>query len=76
MQKDAVGEEAYADFKKSDIGDIYGVKGYVFRNKRQMRFPYMQRKSHFCPSHFRCFRRSSTESPTQIQDTARDTLTS
>ena len=23
----------YADFKKSDIGDIYGVKGYAFRTK-------------------------------------------
>ena len=33
VAKDAVGEETYADFKKSDIGDIYGVKGYVFRTK-------------------------------------------
>ena len=33
VAKDAIGEEAYADFKKSDIGDIYGVKGYVFRTK-------------------------------------------
>ncbi|MBR6020117.1 MAG: lysine--tRNA ligase [Lachnospiraceae bacterium] len=31
VSRDAIGEEAYADFKKSDIGDIYGVKGYVFR---------------------------------------------
>ena len=29
--KDALGEEAYAEFKKSDIGDIYGVKGFIFR---------------------------------------------
>ncbi len=29
--KDALGEDAYAEFKKSDIGDIYGVKGYIFR---------------------------------------------
>ena len=29
--KDALGEEAYAEFKKSDIGDIYGIKGYIFR---------------------------------------------
>ena len=28
---DGLGEEAYADFKKSDIGDIFGVEGYVFR---------------------------------------------
>ncbi|MBR6156377.1 MAG: lysine--tRNA ligase [Lachnospiraceae bacterium] len=31
VSKDALGDDAYADFKKSDIGDIYGVKGYVFR---------------------------------------------
>ena len=31
VSKDALGEEAYAEFKKSDIGDIYGVKGYIFR---------------------------------------------
>ena len=33
VAKDAVGEESYADFKKSDIGDIFGIKGYVFRTK-------------------------------------------
>ena len=33
VARDAIGEESYADFKKSDIGDIYGVKGYVFRTK-------------------------------------------
>ncbi len=31
VSKDAIGDEAYADFKKADIGDIYGAKGYVFR---------------------------------------------
>ncbi|MBR6380868.1 MAG: lysine--tRNA ligase, partial [Lachnospiraceae bacterium] len=31
VSKDALGEEVYTDFKKSDIGDIYGVKGYIFR---------------------------------------------
>jgi len=31
VSRDALGEDDYADFKKSDIGDIYGVKGYVFR---------------------------------------------
>ena len=31
VSKDAIGDEPYAAFKKSDIGDIYGVKGYVFR---------------------------------------------
>ena len=33
VARDAIGEDAYADFKKSDIGDIYGIKGYVFRTK-------------------------------------------
>ena len=33
VARDAIGEEAYADFKKSDIGDIYGVEGYAFRTK-------------------------------------------
>ena len=33
VARDAVGEDVYADFKKSDIGDIYGVKGYIFRTK-------------------------------------------
>ena len=33
VARDAIGEESYADFKKSDIGDIYGIKGYVFRTK-------------------------------------------
>ncbi len=31
VSRDAIGEDSYADFKKSDIGDIYGVKGYAFR---------------------------------------------
>lgn len=33
ISKDAIGEEAYADFKKSDIGDIFGAKGFIFRTK-------------------------------------------
>ncbi|WP_044936498.1 lysine--tRNA ligase [Pseudobutyrivibrio sp. LB2011] len=33
VARDAIGEDTYADFKKSDIGDIYGVKGYAFRTK-------------------------------------------
>ncbi len=31
VSKDGVGEDSYADFKKSDIGDIFGVKGFAFR---------------------------------------------
>ena len=33
VARDAIGEEAYATFKKSDIGDIFGIKGFVFRTK-------------------------------------------
>ena len=33
VARDQIGEESYADFKKSDIGDIYGVKGWAFRTK-------------------------------------------
>ncbi len=33
VARDMIGEEDYADFKKSDIGDIYGIEGYVFRTK-------------------------------------------
>ncbi len=33
VARDSIGEDSYADFKKSDIGDIYGVKGYMFRTK-------------------------------------------
>ena len=31
VRKDMVGDDAYADFKKWDIGDIIGVTGVVFR---------------------------------------------
>ena len=31
VSKDGVGEDSYADFKKSDIGDIFGIKGFAFR---------------------------------------------
>ena len=33
VARDSVGEEAYKDFKKFDIGDIVGIKGEVFRTK-------------------------------------------
>ena len=33
VARDSVGEDLYATFKKSDIGDIWGVKGYAFRTK-------------------------------------------
>ncbi len=33
VRRDDVGEEAYADFKQWDIGDIVGVTGVVFKTK-------------------------------------------
>ena len=33
VARDSVGEEAYAAFKKFDIGDIIGIKGEVFKTK-------------------------------------------
>lgn len=33
VARDNIGEEAYADFKKYDVGDIVGVKGEVFKTK-------------------------------------------
>ena len=33
VSRDSLGEEAYADFKKMDMGDIVGVVGFVFRTK-------------------------------------------
>ena len=33
VARDAIGEEAYKEFKKLDIGDIVGIRGEVFRTK-------------------------------------------
>ena len=33
VARDFIGEEAYKDFKKMDIGDIIGLKGTVFKTK-------------------------------------------
>ena len=33
VTRDALGEEAYAAFKKLDIGDLVGIKGEVFKTK-------------------------------------------
>ena len=33
VARDAIGEESYADFKKSDIGDIFGLEGFAFRTR-------------------------------------------
>ncbi|MDR0948115.1 MAG: lysine--tRNA ligase [Lachnospiraceae bacterium] len=33
VARDSIGEEAYADFKKYDVGDILGIEGEVFKTK-------------------------------------------
>ena len=33
VARDSIGEEAYADFKKYDVGDIIGIEGEVFTTK-------------------------------------------
>ncbi|MCI8712175.1 MAG: lysine--tRNA ligase [Ruminococcus sp.] len=33
VARDSVGEEAYKDFKKFDVGDLVGIEGEVFRTK-------------------------------------------
>ncbi len=33
VARDAIGAESYADFKKSDIGDIFGLEGFAFRTR-------------------------------------------
>ena len=55
VSKNDIGEEDYAAFKKYDIGDIIGIKGFVFKTK-QAKFPYMQKRlfcfpraCRFCP---------------------------
>ncbi len=35
VARDSVGEEAYADFKKFDVGDIVGIEGEVFKTKTE-----------------------------------------
>lgn len=33
VSRDSIGEDAYSDFKKMDIGDIVGITGFVFKTK-------------------------------------------
>ena len=34
VARDAIGEESYADFKKSDIGDIFGLEGFALEQEQ------------------------------------------
>ena len=33
VARDDIGEDSYKDFKKYDVGDILGIKGFVFKTK-------------------------------------------
>ena len=33
VARDAIGTDSYADFKRSDIGDIFGLEGFAFRTR-------------------------------------------
>ena len=33
VARDAIGVDAYTDFKRSDIGDIFGLEGFAFRTR-------------------------------------------
>ena len=33
VARDAIGTDSYTDFKKSDIGDIFGLEGFAFRTR-------------------------------------------
>ena len=33
VARDAIGTESYTDFKRSDIGDIFGLEGFAFRTR-------------------------------------------
>ena len=61
VARDCVGEEAYKDFKKMDIGDIVGIKGEVFRTKMG-EISIQCRGSNNCLQRAcRFFRRNSTD---------------
>ena len=34
VSRDSIGEDDYAAFKKTDIGDIFAINGYLFRTKK------------------------------------------
>ena len=59
VARDDIGEEAYKDFKKLDIGDI-SVSAEWCSRLRQVKFPSMQKVLSCSPRAFRSFRRSST----------------
>ena len=59
VKRDDVGEEDYAAFKQDDIGDIFGVKGFVLK-PRLAKSACMPAKSCCCPSPSSPCLRSST----------------
>ena len=61
VARDSVGEEAYKDFKKMDIGDIVGIKRYRIPHQDGERSSFMQSPSYCCPRVCRFCRRNFTD---------------
>lgn len=57
VARDSLGEEAYKEFKKMDVGDIVGIKGEVSA-QRPEKFLSMPRRLLCCQRVFRYSRRS------------------
>ena len=71
VSRDGVGEEAYAGFKKWDVGDIIGVEGFLFRTRTgEISVHATSLQRHSFP-----FPKSSTVLPTLSKGTDKDTLT-
>ena len=59
--RDDLGEDTYKDFKKMDIGDIVGIKGFVFTTKMGEISIHAHSDDPAFQEPCRSFRRSSTD---------------
>lgn len=75
VSRDDLGDDNYKLFKKMDVGDILGVKGFVFR-PAPVKSPSTLKRSPCSRSRFTRCRRSSTDSRIRTSATASATWTS
>ena len=61
VARDEIGEEAYKEFKKMDIGDIVGITRYRIYHEDRRDFHSCKECRRCSPRVFRSFRRSSTD---------------
>jgi len=47
VTRDDLGEDAYKDFKRSDVGDILGIQGFVFKTKTGETSIHAKEVTHF-----------------------------